>query len=47
MTSLEAGFAVAETGELSVLSSQYECAGHEKAINHLSVQWGAADGVFI
>lgn len=53
MTSLVGWFVVAEmagTGEmteLSVLSSQYVCSCHEKAINHCSVQWGAVDGGLI
>lgn len=59
MTSLVGWFVVAEmveTGEmagmgemaeLSVLTSQYVCSCHEKAINHCSAQWGAADGGLI
>lgn len=42
MTSLGGGGSVAE---VPVLSSQYECAGQEKAINHLSPLWGAVEGV--
>lgn len=43
MMSLEGGFVVAE---VPVLSSQYECAGHEKAINHRRAV-GCCGGGFI